>query len=76
YYDVFRECVSRVKCVDGGVSDMCQYMDELIEEMVEERSMKIAKNMLMDNLPLELVAKYSELPKDEVFKLKNELALN
>lgn len=72
YYDVFRECVSRVKCVDGGISDMCQYMDELIEERTKE----IAKNMLKDNLSLDLVAKYSELPKDEVFKLQSELALN
>lgn len=57
-----------IKETEGGNASMCKMM----EDMRNEKAKDIAKNMLEENLPLETISKVTELPLEEVKKLKEE----
>ncbi|ABV79687.1 hypothetical protein [Rickettsia bellii] len=40
----------------------------------EKRNIEIAKEMLIDNEPIEKIVKYTKLKKEEIEKLKREIA--
>ena len=42
------------------------------DEGIKERNLEIAKSMLEDNVPIEMIMKYSKLKKDEIEKIRNE----
>lgn len=56
-----------------GVNDMSSLSEAVFqegrEEGREEGKLEIAKNMLKDNLPLEVIVKYTGLSKEEIEKL-------
>ena len=42
------------------------------EEGMKEKEIEIAKKMLSDNMPLEIICKYSNLSKEEVERLRKK----
>ena len=54
---------------------MCKAMEEMRRIEREETQKAVAKSMLADKvLPLEQIAKYTELPLEAVKKLKEQLS--
>lgn len=92
YFDVLRDCVYKYKRTEGGRKAMCEIMQKLINESKTEgiaegiaegmaegshkTTITIAKEMLLDGMPVELVSKYSKLTNEEVLDLQNELTLS
>ncbi len=46
---------------------------EMLEEYAADRIVSIATNMLSDGMPVSLVAKYTELPEEEIQKIRDEV---
>lgn len=68
------EEVNKIKTTPKGVSGMCEIVESMVEELVSENKIKIAKTMLTDNMPYEAVAKYSGLSIEEVKALADEMS--
>ena len=66
-----------LKFNEGGVTEMCELMEELAREEAEraakKNSIKIAKRFLKDGISIDLVAKNTELPREEVEKIAKRL---
>lgn len=68
YYEELASRVKYFKETEGGSIAMCKMM----EDMRKETIMNSVIEMLKDDMPLEKVAKYSNLSPDEVRKIKEE----
>ena len=70
-----------LKFNEGGVTEMCELMEELADEAAAkaaekaayENSVKIAKGFLKDGIPIDMVAKNTELPREEVEAIAKRL---
>ena len=70
-----------LKFNEGGVTEMCELMEELAREEAEraakkatyKNSVKIAKGFLKDGVPVDIVAKNTELPREEVEAIAKRL---
>ena len=70
-----------LKFNEGGVTEMCELMEELAREEAERAakkatykiSVKIAKGFLKDGVPIDIVAKNTELPREEVEAIAKRL---
>lgn len=66
-----------LKFNEGGVTEMCELMEELAREEAEKaakkaaykNSVKIAKGLINDGVSVDIVAKNIELPREEVEKI-------
>ncbi len=72
YFDVLRDCVYKYKCTEEGRNKMC----EIMQNLINETTITMAKEMLLDGMPVEMVSKYSKLTNEEVLDLKKELMLS
>ena len=69
YFELLADRTRYLKENPKGVSEMCK----VIEDMLREERLEIAKTMLLDRmLPLEKIAEYARLSIDEVRKLQAE----
>ena len=67
YFELLADRTRYLKENPKGVSEMCK----VIEDMLREERLEIAKTMLLDRmLPLEKIAEYARLSIDEVRKLQ------
>ncbi|MCD7840446.1 MAG: hypothetical protein LUG46_07490 [Erysipelotrichaceae bacterium] len=89
YFDILKECVYKYKCTKEGTKEMCEIMDNFVKKSNEiakaegkaegraeatyETYVNLAKDMLIDGLPVDFVIKYSKLPLETVLKLQNEI---
>ena len=70
-----------LKYNEGGVTEMCELMEELAREEAEKAAKKatfrvrrkIAKGLLKDGVSIAVVIKNTQLPKDEVEKIAKRL---
>ena len=70
-----------LKFNEGGVTEMCELMEELTREEAERAAKKgekkarreVAKNLLMDGLSIEQVSKNTRLSREEVEKIAARL---
>ena len=70
-----------LKFNEGGITEMCELMEELAREEAEraakkatyKNSVKIAKGFLKDGVPVDIVAKNTELPREEVEAIAKRL---
>ena len=74
-----------LKFNEGGVTEMCELMEELAREEAAraakkaakkatyKNSVKIAKGFLKDGIPIDMVAKNTELPREEVEAIAKRL---
>ncbi len=44
-----------------------------VEQGIEKGTLEIAKNMIKDNAPLDLIVKYTDLPLNKIKKLMNRI---
>ena len=65
-YPILAQRVRYFKEDTKGVAAMCRAMEKMRDETEHETSVKHALAMLADGMPYEKVAKYSELPIEEV----------
>ena len=65
-YSILAQRVRYFKEDTKGVAAMCRAMEKMRDETEHETSIKHALAMLADGMPYEKVAKYSELPIEEV----------
>ena len=72
YYPVLAERVRYFKEDEKGVASMCRAMEEMRRETIHEEAVKNARTMLADGLPYEKVAKYANLPLEEVKALDSK----
>ena len=72
HYSVLASRSRYFKEDEEGVRKMCKAMEEMRAEATQLANIKNAKTMLDDNLPLELIAKYSGLPLVMVKELAEE----
>ena len=56
-----------------GYMDFVDYVEEEKDEAVLQNSMKTAKNMLEDGVPIEKIAKYTNLKIEDIEALTKEL---
>ena len=73
--------VRHFKEEESGVEEMCEIMQKLADEAAAkaaekaayENSVKIAKGFLKDGIPIDIVAKNTELPREEVEAIAKRL---
>lgn len=51
---------------------MCKMMEDMRNEAEKVKALKIALEMLKDNVPVEKVAQYSGLSLDDIAKIRQE----
>ena len=78
YYTTLRKRVSYFKETKEGMTDMADEFDAILKrvkkESEERNSRKLAKNMLAEgSIPVQTIAKISELPIEEVESIKNSM---
>ena len=70
-----------LKFNEGGVTEMCELMEELAREEAKKaakkaaykNSVKIAKGLLEDGISIDIVAKNTELPREKVEAIAKRL---
>ena len=70
-----------LKFNEGGVTEMCELMEELAREEAEKaakkaaykKSVEIARGLVNDGVSLEIVAKNTQLPREEVEAIAKRL---
>ena len=65
--------VRHFKEEESGVEEMCEIMQKLADEAAYKNSVKIAKGLLKDGIPIDIVAKNTELPREEVEAIAKRL---
>ena len=69
--------VRHFKEEESGVEAMCEIMQKLADDAAAkaayEKSVKIAKGFLKDGIPIDIVAKNTELPREEVEAIAKRL---
>ena len=78
---VLADRVRHFKEEESGVEEMCEIMQKLADEAAAkaaekaayENSVKIAKGFLKDGIPIDMVAKNTELPREEVEAIAKRL---
>ncbi len=67
--EIAKENVKFFKEGEKGVTDMCDIMERLMQESVEEDKIKTIKNALAEKLPYDMIAKIVQLPVERVKEL-------
>ena len=66
-----------LKFNEGGVTEMCELMEELAREEAKkaayEKTVEIAKGFLEDGISVDIVAKNTKLPREEVEAIAKRL---
>lgn len=73
HYAPLKERATYFKKTEEGVGSMCRAIEEMREETAKNRNVEIARKMLADKLPIEMVVKYTELSMEEVTALATTL---
>lgn len=67
---VLKKRIQYLKGEEGGQGDMCKLMDDLINDVVKDRNLEFAKNLIaLGNNSLSDIAKVSDLPLSTVEEL-------
>jgi hypothetical protein len=73
---VLRDRVRYLKEKEGGLTEMCELMDEWMEKRVNERTVELAKQAIIDgDIPLSRVAKLFQLPISFVEELAKSIVV-
>ena len=71
--DVLAQRVRHFKEEESGVEEMCEIMQKLANDAAYEKTIEIAKGFLEDGISVDIVAKNTKLPREEVEAIAKRL---
>ena len=70
---VLADRVRHFKEEESGVEEMCEIMQKLADDAAYEKAVEIAKGFLEDGISVDIVAKNTKLPREEVEAIAKRL---
>ena len=70
---VLADRVRHFKEEESGVEEMCEIMQKLADDVAHEKTVEIAKGFLEDGISVDIVAKNTKLPREEVEAIAKRL---
>ena len=70
---VLADRVRHFKEEESGVEEMCEIMQKLANDAAYEKTVEIAKGFLEDGISVDIVAKNTKLPREEVEAIAKRL---
>ena len=71
--DVLAQRVRHFKEEESGVEEMCEIMQKLANDAAYEKTIEIAKGLINDGVSIDIVAKNTQLPREEVEAIAKRL---
>ena len=70
---ILSERVKHFKEEESGVEEMCEIMQKLANDAAYEKTIEIAKGLINDGVSIDIVAKNTQLPREEVEAIAKRL---